>query len=143
MRYYPRIRLQRLKNTTKFHKLPGFLPIFGPGTFSVPVSNFTVFAYCFGRSCIKMHSRHSCQKAYNTSQHIATHRNTSQNITTHRNTSQHITTHRNTSQRSLTLHFRAETRAGRNALLTNNRKRTEDSTAAYRQLQLKMFIMYT
>ena len=61
---------------------------------------------------------------------------------THRNTSQHIATLTNTLQDSL-LQFSGETRAGRNALLTNNRKQTEDDTAEDRQSQLKIFIKYT
>ena len=104
--YYPRIRLERLKNTTKFHKLAGLVPIFGPGTCSVQVSNFTVGAYFLGLSSIELHStiRVKTHKTHrNTSQHIethhiTTHHNTSKHITTRRNTSRHIATHRNTSQ---------------------------------------------
>jgi hypothetical protein len=81
-------------------------------------------------------------------QHIAAHHNISQHITaqrkhitTHHNLSQHIATLTNALQAGL-LQFSGEARAGRNALLTNNRKQTENDTAEDRQSQLKMFIMY-
>jgi hypothetical protein len=121
--------------------LAGFLPICGPGRLPVQVSNFTVGAYCLGLSFIKLHSRHSCQNAYNTSKHIAAHHNIAQHNETHHNSSQHIVTLTNALQAGL-LQFSGEARAGRNALLTNNRKQTENDTAEDRQSQLKMFIMY-
>ena len=126
----------------KFHKLAGFLPIIGPGTFPVYVSNFTVGAYCLGVSFIKVCSRNSSQNAYNTPQHSATLRKTSQHIATHHNSSQHIATLTNALQACL-LQFSGETRAGRNALLSNKRKQAEDDTAEDSQSQLKMFIIYT